>query len=275
MIQSGTVGFDMNIVQRHTNSFVYRSLTEEELREYNENGYHYCVGLLRDHGLERMRNECMAAWEGEKEVFDARKTWLQNSLLVNIHHKSAVVRDYYFEGPLVDTAEQIIGPNIKAVTSQLTFKMRGNTMDFGWHQDNGYGELAPYNAISCLTALDDCDEENGCLRIIPGSHRQQQIDVGELADPEAKRSQLEINLEADESLAIPVPMKAGDGLLFHCWMLHQSRGNYSKNRDRRILLLRYADADAVEVYNDNKPRLGRLLRGSTRFPEVEAYEADL
>jgi hypothetical protein len=41
------------------------------------------------------------------------------------------------------------------------------------------------------------------------------------------------------------------------------------------LFLRYADAGAVEVYNDRKPRLGRLLRGRTRFMEVESYEAEL
>ena len=216
----------------------------------------------------------MAAWKAEKEALDHRKSWLQNSLLPNIHHHSSLVRDYYFEGPLVDAAEQIIGPNIKGVTSQLTFKMRGNIMDFGWHQDNGYGELQPYNAISCLTALDDCDEENGCLRIIPRSHRRRQIDVGELASPEAKKSQAAINLEVDDSQALAVPMKAGDALVLHCWTLHQSRGNTSRTRDRRILFVRYADADSVEVYNENRPRLGRLLRGSTRFPEVEAYEAD-
>ena len=38
---------------------------------------------------------------------------------------------------------------------------------------------------------------------------------------------------------------------------------------------RYADADAVEVFNEMKPRLGRLLRGTTRFAEVEAFEAHL
>ena len=45
--------------------------------------------------------------------------------------------------------------------------------------------------------------------------------------------------------------------------------------DRRILFLRYADADAVELYNDRRPRLGALLRGETRFPEVAAFEKEL
>ena len=70
-------------------------------------------------------------------------------------------------------------------------------------------------------------------------------------------------------------MKAGETLLFHCWTLHQSRGNFSKDRDRRILFMRYADADAVEVYNDRKPRLGKLIRGKTKFSEVATFESDL
>jgi len=70
-------------------------------------------------------------------------------------------------------------------------------------------------------------------------------------------------------------MKAGETLLFHCWTLHKSEGNFAQDRDRRILFMRYADADAVEVYNGGKPRLGRLLRGRTRFPEVARFETEL
>ena len=57
-------------------------------------------------------------------------------------------------------------------------------------------------------------------------------------------------------------------------MPHKSLGNTS-DRDRRLLFLRYADADAVEVYNNRKPRLGKLIRGKTHYPEIEEYEADL
>lgn len=215
----------------------------------------------------------MEAWAKEKTAFDPNKSWLQNSLLVNIHHEAPTVKKYYFEGPLVDIASEIIGPNIKGATSQLTFKMKGNTKPFGWHQDNGYGELEPYNALTTLTALDDTDRGNGCLWLIPGSHKNGQIRVQQNEDQ--KKSQSEIIVDADDSLAVPMEMKAGDALIFNCWMLHKSDGNMSQDRDRRILFLRYADADAVEVYNERKPRLGRLLKGSTKFKEVEAFEAEL
>jgi len=260
-------------MKKHNNKFNYRLLTADELKSFKDNGYLILKNVLTKEGLDKIRAECMTAWAAEKEAFDPSKTWLQNSLLVNIHHKSSKVKDYYFEGPMVDIASQLIGPNIKGATSQLTFKMCGNTKPFGWHQDNGYGELEPYNALTTLTALDDTDRGNGCLWLIPGSHKAGQVRVNQTETQ--KKSNSEIIVETDESLAIPMEMKAGDALIFSCWMLHKSDGNYSKDRDRRILFLRYADADAVEVYNGGKPRLGRLVKGKTRFPEVEQFEAKL
>ncbi len=257
----------------NNNLFINRPLTEQQVCSYKEQGFLALGRVLSNDGLTQMREQCMAAWKAEKGRFDSEKTWLQNALLGNIHHRSDVVLQYYFNGPLVDIAEQFVGPNIKGVTSQLTFKMRGNNKPFGWHQDNGYGELDPYNTLTTLTALDDADEENGCLWIIPGSHKQGQINVEHsIADKASGKS---IELEVDESPAIPVHMKAGEAIVFHCWTLHKSDGNRSKNRDRRILFLRYADADAVETYNGDNPRLGRLLRGQSKYPQVNSYETNL
>ncbi len=260
-------------MNRHTNYFNYIELSGNELNRFNEEGFLIVRNIITPGGLQQMHNECMKAWNAEKTSFDPSRTWLQNSLLVNIHCHSPVVRNYYFEGPLVEIASQIIGPNIKGATSQLTFKMKGNTKPFGWHQDNGYGELEPYNALTTLTALDDTDRENGCLWLIPGSHKQGQIKVTQTE--EQKKSQSEIIVDADDALAMPMEMKAGDALIFNCWMLHKSDGNYSTSRDRRILFLRYADADAVEVYNNRRPRLGRLLKGTTIFDEVRKFESDI
>jgi len=261
------------MLMKRDDLFHYRKLSDEEIAFYNEHGYVKAGTTLHPDGVKAMLDECMKAWEKEKGPFDPNNTWLQNSLLVNIHHRSTIVRDFYFDGPIVDMMQQLIGPNIKAATSQLTFKMRGNTKPFGWHQDNGYGELDPYNTISTLTALEDTDSENGCLKIIPGSHKLGQIKL-KTVDANAKQSQQAIDMEVDESQAISIPMKAGETLMFHCWTLHSSEGNFSKNRDRRILFLRYADADAVEVYNEGKPRLGKLIRGNTRFEEVAEFEKE-
>ena len=253
--------------------FTPQRLSSEQLETFREQGFLTLGPVLTAQGLAAMRDQCMAAWEKEKGPFDPQGAWLKNALIINIHHHAPVVRDYYFNGPLVDIAEQLIGPNVKAATSQLTFKLRGNTQSFGWHHDNAYGELEPHTALTCLTALDDTDEGNGCLRLIPGSHKAGQTSFKHSA--EDKANHVAIDMDADESKAIPAELRAGHALIMHCHLLHKSEGNFSLDRDRRILFLRYADADAVEVYNDRKPRLGRLLRGETRFEEVREFESQV
>ena len=257
----------------HSDLFIPKKLSPDELQRYAQDGFLRIGRTLTDEGLRQMRDEVMREWNSVKDPFDSERTWLQNSLLPDIHLRSETVRRYYFSGPLVDIAEQVIGPNIKAATSQLTFKMRGNNKPFAWHQDNAYGELDPYNAISCLTALDNADERTGCLWLIPKSHLQGQADYEFTV--EDRESQRAVELDVDSTHAVPVPMNSGECLFFHCHMLHKSEGNMSKERDRRILFMRYADADAVEVYNQRQPRPGRLLRGTTKFKEVEEYEAEL
>ena len=246
--------------------------TEDHRRAYEENGFVKVGPTLTEEGVASMTSQAMSAWTAEKGEFDPEGTWLNNALLTDVHRKSDLCRAFYMKGPLVDWAEALIGPNIKGVTSQLTFKMRGNTKPFGWHQDNQYGELDPYNALTTLTALDDADEENGCLWIIPGSHRHGQLSPGLTAAEKQKGG--EVNAAADEAAAVPVRLKAGESVVFHCWTLHKSEGNHSRSRDRRIVFFRYADADAVEVYNERRPRRGPLIRGVTAFPnEVQPADA--
>jgi ectoine hydroxylase-related dioxygenase (phytanoyl-CoA dioxygenase family) len=253
--------------------FATPRLGETELSFYRDQGYLLRKGLLTPAGVERMLEECMTVWHAEKSAARPGQTWLESALLGDIHHRSKVVRDYYFNGPLVDMMTQLIGPNVKGVTAQLTFKLRGNTKAFPWHQDNAYGELSPYNSVTCLTALEDNHRETGCLWIIPESHKQGQLQPG--LTPAEKAALREVVQTADDSRAMPMPMAAGDCLIFSCWTLHKSEGNLSPDRDRRVLFLRYADADAVEVYNGNRPRLGRVVRGHSTFPEVEAFEQAL
>ena len=253
--------------------FNYTRLSSTQLSHYHEQGYLVIKSLLSTEGRRTMVDECMRAWMSEKGPYDPNANWLSNALLANIHHLSQAVRDYYFNGPLVDIAEQIIGPNLKGVTSQLTFKMRGHTKGFAWHQDNGYGELEPYNAVTCLTALEDNDEQTGCLWVLPESHKLGQIRPGLTATQ--KLAGHEVVIHPDESKARPLPLGAGDCLIFSCWMLHKSEGNFSPDKDQRVLFLRYADADAVEVYNGRQARLGRLVRGHSAYPKVAAFEKDL
>mmetsp|Transcript_13521 Transcript_13521/g.26617 ORF Transcript_13521/g.26617 Transcript_13521/m.26617 type:complete len:288 (+) Transcript_13521:24-887(+) len=251
-------------------------LTPESLAAYHEHGHLLLPQLVPREDLEALRDEVSDCWRRIKgeDSYHEENTWLQNALFPDIHHYSPLARKYYWNSPLLGVLGQLIGPNVKGSTTQLTFKVCGNTKNFEWHQDNGYGHLSPYNSATSLLALDDVTVEpvdNGCLRIVPGSHKRGQIGKALTAKEKTDGVQIEIDVEGE---GVPAAMRAGDVLIFHCHMVHRSMGNFSDG-DRRILFCRFSDADAVEIYNESKPRLGRLLMGESKFPEVTAFEADL
>ena len=82
----------------------------------------------------------------------------------------------------------------------------------------------------------------------------------------AERDRERIAVVENEKLAIPVLLKPGECIFFHGDLLHKSKGN-STDRVRRAFFFRYADADAIETLT-GEPRIGKLLRGVSRFPEV-------
>lgn len=247
-------------------------ITDAVLEAYERDGYVNLGPVVTSTGLERLRDECMRVWREHGPRFSDSATAITNSMVFDAHRHSDFIRHIYWQGPLVPFAEAAIGPNVKAAAGQLIFKMNDNPATFGWHQDNGYGELSPYNSISCFVALDDAGPWNGGLYAAPGSHKLGQLDVGRTIEDKLNRRTIDMQMEVSERRAVEI--RAGDAVCMHCWTLHRSEANMS-GKPRRLLFLRYADADSVEVYNGNVPRLGRVLRGTTRFREVAEYERDL
>lgn len=242
--------------------FHFRRLTQVERRHYADYGFVVLEPLVTGAGLRALREQCMDAWYEEKREFDPAAAWSSGNSIPNIHHRSAAVRDYFFRGPLVDICERLIGSNLKGALAELIFSMQGDVKPIPWHQDNDLVQLLPNNAVAAITSFDDMDEEMGCFWVLPGSHRRGRIDVT-------------AELPLEEKRAVPIAPRAGECVLIHCRTLYKADGNFSHERDRRLLRLRYADADAVHVRAGRPPLLGRLLRGQTRFQDVKTFEADL
>ena len=252
--------------------FVYHEMTPADVESYRELGYFHYGRALTDRGIELLVEQIMVPWNRDMPPFDPNQGYRYNSQITNLHRECEFLRRFYFDSPIVDASVKIIGPNIKAAGMVTLFKMAGNPQPAEWHQDNIYGELYPHNTITCLAALDDSTLETGCSWLIPGSHKQGPVTFSYTAADKA--SGKPVDIEVDESGQIPLILKAGECALLHCHTLHRGGSNTS-NKHRRLLFTRYADADAVEAYNNNAVRLGKLLRGTTRYDEVRRHEADL
>jgi len=172
---------------------------------------------------------------------------------------------------VLDAVEGVMGPDILLLGSHFFCKYpaeeRGERF-VAWHQDVAYWGLEPPLAVSAWIAIDDADEANGCMRVIPGSQR-----LGLLVHAKAGQpgNLLSVNQAVppelvDEARAVSVPLRAGQMSLHHGLLLHSSLPNRS-NRRRCGLTLRYVPPAVKQVALNS---LGEawpavLVRGEDRY----------
>ncbi len=165
------------------------------------------------------------------------------------HTLSPVALEFVKKPIYLEACRRLIGDDADLYFNQATTKMpEGRGKVFDWHQDSGYTTTEPLEYITCWTAISDSDLENGCIWIIPESHKRGVLEhVREEEDAErygGKNAQLE-----DEAGAMPVEMRAGQVAVFSSLLLHRSGPNTSKDRPRRGYVPQYHVPDLILVRN--------------------------
>ncbi len=174
-----------------------------------------------------------------------------------IHHPhklSASMRGALFRPRLVAALGALIGPNVKCMQSMLFMKGPGKPGQ-PWHQDEFFIPTRDRSLGGVWIALDDATIENGCLWVIPGSHRPAVIHrTRPLADPRFDGSPVATGFPFDEASAVAVTARAGDVVIFHGYLLHQSLPNSTATQYRRALVFHCMSAESLLPWNDE----GRL-----------------
>jgi ectoine hydroxylase-related dioxygenase (phytanoyl-CoA dioxygenase family) len=165
----------------------------------------------------------------------------------------------------LDVIEQFLGPNIVLFGSTIIAKPAGDGRPVPWHQDTPYWPLTPMRAITLWLAVDDSTRENGCMRVIPGSHLR-----GRAEHRRVDTQTYVLGLQAqgvDEDSTVDLELSAGECSLHDPATLHGSEPNTSTRR-RCGYVLHYTAAEARldrsrgEVWADHPLY---LLRGSDRL----------
>lgn len=131
-----------------------------------------------------------------------------------------------------------------AVQTMLYFKPAG-ARGQALHQDQFYLRVHPGTCMAAWLALDDCDEENGCMRVVPGSHTWSILCTTE-ADTTQSFTDVTVPIPEGQEIR-PVLMKAGDVLFFNGSLVHGSYPNTSNDRFRRALIGHYIAGEAQKV----------------------------
>jgi len=169
---------------------------------------------------------------------------------------------------LLDIAEMFIGPNIALFASHYICKPPFDGQPVLWHQDGSYWPLKPMEVVTLWLAVDDSTPENGCMRVIPSTHK---MEIQELRPNTEVANVLSSEIDpslVDESKAADCVLKAGGVSVHHPNIIHGSNANNSPAR-RCGLTIRYIPT-STRILTDESWPSAFLLRGEA-VPGVNDY----
>jgi phytanoyl-CoA hydroxylase len=223
-----------------------QGLSQVEIQSLNQTALEICRG---QHGAIRGLEPALPE-ESDAEV-------LRRYLCIHFPHKlSRVAFETLSHKNVVDVLTKCVSPNVKAMQSMLFIKASGKPGQ-AWHQDEYFIPTRDRSLIGAWIGLDDATTENGCLWVIPGSHKH-----GVLYPQHQQRDKrFDCTGEAvffpytDED-AIPVEVKAGSVVFFNGYLLHRSLPNYATSGYRRVLVNHYMSAESLLPWGDENGATG-------------------
>lgn len=154
-----------------------------------------------------------------------------------------LARRWMLSPRIVRRVTELIGSPLGA-QSMFYFKpptARGQAL----HQDNLFLRAHPETCLAVWIAVDDCDETNGALKVVPGSHRYELVCPKEA---DTSTSFTNAGIELPEGMTpVQTKMHGGDALFFHGSLVHGSDPNRSTNRFRRSLIFHYVPQSSTEI----------------------------
>ncbi|ACT02208.1 phytanoyl-CoA dioxygenase family protein [Paenibacillus sp. JDR-2] len=200
-------------------------LTEEQVRYYRENGFVQIDDMLSAEEVEELRGyleEAMSAQNG-RSTQTAASGDLYFKVLnqrVNTWRDHGGMARFVLSRRFADAAKQLSGASgVRLFHDHALLKMPQDSKPTPWHQDLPYWPMNEPGALSIWIALDDVDEYNGCMMLVPKSQKIKNLKSIDLVNPEDIFSS-EGAKDVDRNTAAVVRMKAGscsfhDGLTFH------------------------------------------------------------
>jgi ectoine hydroxylase-related dioxygenase (phytanoyl-CoA dioxygenase family) len=201
-------------------------LSREAIAAYQRDGF-YCPVRV------------MSAAEAHKyrAALEAHEAIAGKPLQGNWRHKTHLLftwADELVHHPkILDAIEDVIGPDVLCWTTNFFIKEAASPGFISWHQDATYWGLEPHDVITAWVAFTKSDLVAGCMKVIPGTHKKDQLPHVDTfhKDNLLSRGQ-EIAVEVDAAHAVPCLLEPGEMSLHHIKLVHGSEPN--RSNDRRI-----------------------------------------
>jgi phytanoyl-CoA hydroxylase len=231
----------------HGFALLANALNAEEVASINDDALRLCRG---DYG-EIVYGDPTAGWAepGKDSLAEADlsdEDLLRRYICIHHPHKvSGTARAALAAPRVVDALVRVVGPNVKAMQSMLFIKSEGKPGQ-AWHQDECFIPTRDRSLTAVWIALDDATVENGCLWVLPGSHRRGVLyPAREQHDPRFDCTIEAYDFPYADEDAVPVEIPAGTALIFNGYLLHRSLENSGRHGYRRALANHYMSAESL------------------------------
>lgn len=232
---------------------------------FDRDGVAFPIPVLSEDELTSIRAHyarLVAAHDGDLKRFDQSHLYFDWAYELASHPK------------VVDAAASVLGDDVVVWGSLILSKPPHDPGFVAWHQDGAYaGFLGDAPAVSAWIALSDSTVSSGCMRVVPGTHRQRfEHTVGHAADNLLSRKQ-EIAVDVEEKDALDVVLRAGEMSLHHVDIVHGSNAN-SSDWTRTGFIVRYTTPAMVRSVSPIVVARGREVTHLEVLREKPAYDFD-
>jgi chlorinating enzyme len=197
-------------------------LSDTQKQRFREDGY-LCP-------LTAMGDAAMAPALTKLEAFEAAHGGFGQRLRFKAHLRLAALMELAAHPGILDAVEDLIGPNILLFTSTLWPKDGGDGRYVSWHQDSAYFGLEPHEEITAWVALTPSHAGNGCVRVMPRSHRGPDYRHEETFAAANMLIRGQTIHGLDEASAVDLELRPGQFSLHHERTAHGSQPNRSSTR---------------------------------------------
>ncbi len=254
------------------------ALTQDQIEAFWRDGYICVPDAVTPAQLGAMRN-LIAEWVEESrrhaapfgpETIDGRPRFdmgaehsPETPALRRINNPSDLYEPYadvMRNAAVADMVADLIGPDVKFHHDKINLKLPGSNTEVHYHQDFLFTPHSNDDVVTALIMLDDVTEENGCLKVVPGTHRG---DLHSLFDGDVFTGRMAVGITAEmKAVDLPVTGKAGSVCLMHTRLAHGSDPNHGKY-PRGLYICVYTAADAVPLAQNPMPNPseGSIVRG--------------
>ena len=260
-------------------------LTKEQIQFYRDHGYVNGPRVLDDEQIERLKERMDGIFDGSipfPELFRGVPSGVKGNpkfnKLVGIFRNDPVFAEVLTNPSISLAAHDLIEEPVRAWEDQAIAKAPGD--DHGvvaWHRDYTYWDhVGPPDMTTCWMALDDATIENGCMQVIPDSHKWKldyKRDDVDHDDPDwvLKRPDLPKGAKLEP---MHCQVKAGHCHFHHCLTFHGSPNNLT-DQPRRSYILHLLPGQTRRIGNSWNPRMarvevveiGQILKGPT-YPDL-------